>query len=90
MADVECPSAVSSWILQSTKEELPLHSMSCELETTTITTTTVTTVSDFECGGRLMFSGFREENAYLNGLWTLATENGNLLTSGCLTVQAMG
>ena len=94
MADVTCPSDASTWIDPSNNREFPSNSITCDLPTTTTaittTTATVTTISDFECGARLMFSGFREENSYLNGIWTLATDNGNHLTSGCLTVQAMG
>ena len=64
-------------------EEKPTNS-------TTESTETEISVSEFECGPRLMLSGFRSEYAHLNGIWTLAMEDGKLLTSGCLTVEGTG
>ena len=90
MADVTCPSDASTWIDPSNNSEYPSNSITCNLPTTTTAITTTAATSEFDCGARLMFSGFRDEYSYLNGVWALATDNGNILKSGCLTVQVMG
>jgi len=78
-------------IMRSKKGEFACPQHKTEWEEITQTDFKISAaVSGFECGPRLIFSGFSEDNSYLNGLWTFAMDNGNVLKSGCLTVQVMG